>query len=467
MSEIWNRLKQWAWEVVWGDNLNDLPGHRALPLKVCRIAHMVVREMVDGYLNLRVGGLVYTTLLSLVPALAVSFAVLKAFNVHESFEPALVQALEPLGSKGPEIAGRAIEVVEGLNLAKLGSVGFAALLFTVITLVYKIELALNDAWRVRRPRGLISRISGYTTVVMVGPVLVFTAVGMTASVMQSDVVREYSQGMLVTFLLAEITRLVPYALLFAAFTCLYLYIPNTRVRWRSAMVGGVVAGLLWATAGWAFASLVVSSARYTVIYSGFAIVILFMMWLHIAWLIVLVGGSVAFYHQNPEYLGLLTYELQMSSRVRDRLGLMVCYRIGANFRHGLSPPTLALMSREFGVPLAPLSVLLEALEKAGVVARTATTPATFVPARSLEVMTLDELLGIIRSAHESKHLTVDRISVAGPVGRLFDGLDAERTEILAGRTLRDLIDEDELTPNSGRQTLATASLPSAADKKAG
>ena len=224
--------------------------------------------------------------------------------------------------------------------ARLGSAGVAVLFLTVVSLLHKIEQALNQAWRVTRQRGFFERFSGYLTVVMVGPVLVAVAIGMSASFASSDLVQSYAKYQLLGFLLHTISQAVPYVLVIAAFTFLYIYIPNTRVSIRSALVGGVVAGVLWGSLGWIFAAMVVNSARYTMVYSGFAILILFMMWLHVGWLIMLIGGSVAFYHQNPEYLGLLTHELQVSNRVRERLGLTACYRIAKQFYFGRSPPTL-------------------------------------------------------------------------------------------------------------------------------
>ena len=397
MGELLGAVRSLVWRLVWGGNMSSMSTPHALLVRTLRTGHMVLRELVDGQLNLRVGGLVYTTLLSLVPALAVSFAVLKAFNVHETLEPTLQQAMTPLGDKGPEIVAKVIGFVEGLDLARLGSVGLAALLLTIVSLVHKVEQALNQAWRVQRARGLASRISGYITVVMVGPVLVFTAIGMTASLAASDILRNTAGAGLVTVL----AQVLPYLMLVAAFAFIYVYIPNTRVRLQSALVGAFVAALLWSAAGWAFASLVVTSSRYTVVYSSFAILILFMMWLHIAWLIVLIGGSVAFYQQNPGYLGLLTHELQTSNRVRERLGLTACYRIAEHFVHGREPPTLVMLAQELGVPPAPLSALLEELERSGMVARTGTPPIAYLPARSLDAIRLTELMDAIRRAHES------------------------------------------------------------------
>ena len=175
--------------------------------------------------------------------------------------------------------------------------GVAVLFFTVISLVGKIEDSLNHIWRVRHPRSLARKFSDYLSVVLVGPVLVFTAFALTASAQSHWLVQRILEikllGLVVT------TRVMPFVFLCAAFTFLYKFIPHTRVRFSSALVGGVTAGVLWQLAGLGFAAFVVGSARYTAIYSSFAILILFLIWLYVGWLIVLVGGETAYFYQHP------------------------------------------------------------------------------------------------------------------------------------------------------------------------
>ena len=111
---------------------------------------------------------------------------------------------------------------------------------------------------------------------------------------------------------------VPYLFVIAAFTFVYMFVPNTRVRLGSAASVPWLAGFLWQTVGWGFASFVVASAKYAAIYSGFAILVIFMLWLYLAWLILLVGASIAFYHQHPEYLTMRRRELNLSNRLKER-----------------------------------------------------------------------------------------------------------------------------------------------------
>lgn len=264
-----------------------------------RLGAGIVDEFSHGLLTLQAMGLVYTTLLSLVPFLAVVFSVLKAFGVQQQLEPLLTQTFGPLGSQGGELTTRLIQFVDNLKVGVLGGLGVAGLFFTVLSLIGQIENALNYIWRVRRARSLVRRFSDYFSVVLVGPVLIFTALALTASAESHWLIQRVLQIQSLGFIVPLVTRLMPLLFVSAAFTFLYKLVPYTRVAWSAAFMGGVTAGLLWQLAGIAFTTFVANSANYTAIYSSFAILIIFPIWLYVSWLIVLIGGKVAYLYQYP------------------------------------------------------------------------------------------------------------------------------------------------------------------------
>jgi membrane protein len=167
--------KQFVDEKLWVLDLSHLPRWKAWFLRTLRLLLALVRDISEGELTLRAMSLVYTTLLSLVPLLAVSFSVLKAFGVHNQIEPMLMQFLAPFGPKGREIAFKIVEFVENMKVGILGAVGLALLLYTVVGLIQKIENAFNFTWHVKQSRSLPQRFSGYLSVIIIGPVLVFSA----------------------------------------------------------------------------------------------------------------------------------------------------------------------------------------------------------------------------------------------------------------------------------------------------
>lgn len=277
--------------IIWRSPVEGRPRAQAWLLRYTRMLIVLVRDLAQGQLTLRAMGLVYTTLLSLVPLLALSFSVLKAFGVYNQIRPALLGFLAPLGEKGVEITERIIQFIENINVGVLGSVGLALLLYTAVSLAQKIEEAFNFIWQVSRPRGIGQRFSRYLSALMVGPLLVFSAMGITATAASLGVVREAMNVEAIGWLALQAGRVLPYVLVIGAFTFVYTFMPNTRVRLRPALAGGVVGGILWQSAGWAFALFAASSTRYAAIYSSFAILILFMLWLYLSWLILPFGAA--------------------------------------------------------------------------------------------------------------------------------------------------------------------------------
>ena len=142
-----SHVKKFLRRDLWLPDSTTLRGWAAVYIKALRLVVVAVSDFRDGALRIRATSLVSTTLLSLVPFLAVTFSVLKAFGVHQQIEPVLDQALEPLGQKGEEITTRVIEFVNDLQVGALGAVGVAGLFYTTFSLIDKIEEALNHIWR--------------------------------------------------------------------------------------------------------------------------------------------------------------------------------------------------------------------------------------------------------------------------------------------------------------------------------
>jgi membrane protein len=423
--------------LLWDTDLTLLPAWQGRLMLVARMVFAVSRDLTQGYLSLQAMSLVYTTLLSLVPLLAVSFSVLKGFGVHNEVEPLLLNALAPLGEPGREISAQIIGFVDNMKVGVLGSVGLVVLLYTVVTLIQKIEQVFNYTWRVDRARPFAERFSEYVSVLLVGPVLVFSALAVTASIGH----HAYVQNILAIAPLGRLIefagRLVPYVLISFAFAFVYIFVPNTRVRLKSALIGALVAGALWQGVGWLFTKFVVGSTQYAAIYSSLAILILFMIWIYLAWLILLVGASVAFYHQHPEFLSTPGREPRLSNRMKERLGLLAAGYIARAHYAGDPPWCTETLSKAVHCPGTTMERVLGILERGGFILRTAEDPPRFVPAQAPEAVPLKALLDLVRCCEETGRGCRDLKSQPG-IGAIERTVDEAIARALEGRTLRDL-----------------------------
>ena len=408
-----------------------------------RTALIVARDLASGQLTLRAMGLVYTTLLSIVPLLALSFSVLKAFGVSNQIQPMLLNFLAPLGEKGEEVAHRIVQFIENMNVGVLGAVGLALLLYTAISLMHKIEESLNYIWHIPRPRRLGDRVSRYLSVLLVGPILVFSALGITATVMNIETVRELLAIDVLGQAVQAFSRLTPYLLVIAAFTFIYLFIPNTRVRFGAALIGGAAGGIAWQTAGWLFAVFVASSNNYAAIYSGLAILVLFMIWLYLSWLILLFGASVAFYAQHPEYLYASGGEPRLSNRMRERLALSAMNLVASRYLAGQRMPSLTELTRLLGVPMHALQTVLDALEHRQLLVQGADDPPVYLPARDPSLISVTQVIEAVRAAGEERFFSPEALPAPQPVvdvlARMQQAVEASVGDI----TLRTLAEHSE------------------------
>lgn len=361
-----------------------------------RIAVAVGRDLADGQLTMRAMSLVYTSLLSIVPLLAVSFSVLKAFGVHNQIEPMLQNMLEPLGEKGAEITRTVIGFVENVQVGVLGILGVALLFYSVIALMQKVEYSFNYTWRVSTARAMSQRFSDYLSVLMVGPVLVFGALGVTGTLLNHEVIQWIAGIEPLGSLLRILTRSIPYLMIIGAFTFVYVFMPNTKVKLKSALIGGIVTGILWQTLGWGFAAFVANSSNYDAIYSAFASLILFLIWLYLGWLVLLTGASIAFYVQNPGYVNAPRGVIRLSNELKEKLALLLLYEIGWHFYHDKPARTLNDLVDAMHTSEQIIRQLLDGMKQQGLVSETDDSPAHWLPARPLDELTLADALSAVR-----------------------------------------------------------------------
>ena len=404
-----------------------------------RIGVMVVRDFVQNLVKLQAMALAFETLLSLAPLLAVVFSLLKAFGVHNRMEPALAEALAPLGEKGQEITDHLIGFVDKMSASALGSVGLVTLFITVLSLMSTIEDSFNHVWRVKSPRRLARRFSDYLSAIVVGPVLVFAAVTITATLQNNAIVHALASlqafGAVILFLL----RLIPYVTLWGAFSFVYIFIPNTRVRLSSALVGGLVAALLWQTVGWGFAVFVTSSTRYYVIYSSFAILLLFLLWLHVGWMIVLLGAQVAYAHQYIHFYQREHDLLAQSTSGREKLALQLLVLIGRNFYQGLDPINVLELSNRMRLPAGVIKELLQMLTQTRVLISLA-DEESFVLGRDPQSISIKEILDSVRNGGKKANLLSDGNQEESQVNELLLKVDQSVSKVLEGQSLGTLIE---------------------------
>ena len=426
-------------QLVWSDMLYayGIPG-RVLA-NVLRYAVALTRDMFAGGLMMRSMSLVYTTLLSVVPLLAFSFSVLKGFGVHNQLEPVLYTMLEPLGAQGAEITRQVIDLVDNVEGGVLGGISFAFFIYTAISMVQKIEESFNYVWHVAKRQNFARRMVEYLVVLLIGPVIIFVALGMIASLRSNAIVQFFLSVDFLGPIVVVTSKLTPYLLVTGVFTFLYMYMPNTRVRFRSALIGGLAAGFAWASISVIFATFVVYSSRTLLIYSGFAIAITTLIWLYMNWLILLIGSQLAFYHQNPAYLRIGRREPRLSNSMREHLALNIMFLIGRAFRNGDSSETIRTLAHHMRIPSVTLTPIIDGLESKKLL--TLTETEELVPAREMSRIKLTDVLAVVRIHGETGSYRDPKWENA--IHGLGVELDSAIASTVGDQTLAQLLDKAE------------------------
>jgi len=398
-----------------------------------RLSAGIFRKFQDEKLHLQSTSLAYTTLLSLVPFLAVTFSVLKGFGVQSQLEPMLMRSLEPLGEQGVEIGQYILTYVNNLNFAVLGFFGIALLFWTVISLLTRVEEAFNAIWHVPGVRSWPRRFSDYLSVALVGPVFIFTALGVTTVAFRSENVHRVVAIEPLGRLVLEVGRVVPYLLVCLAFTFLYSFLTNYRVRLVSALTGGVFASVAWYGVGHLFTHLVASSSKYSAIYSSMAAAVLFIIWVNVGWLIILVGAHIARYVQHPHLVHSHLNGSKAGKVHNEALALDVMALIGHAYHFGESKWTLeSLTARDCCGSPEDVERLVQSLQRGRLLVATSDDPAAYLPARSIDTIALEEIVALARSRG-------DEPVRPAAVRAVVDQIDTAVAGSLGGKTLKDLV----------------------------
>lgn len=436
---MWARVNQTLFNLVWNSKQSSSHAWQNNLITTVQIFTVVVREMASGRLTLHAMGLVYSTQLSLVPMLAVTFSIMKGIGIFNQIEPALQSWLAPLGPEGATITNQLIEFINNARLGVLGSIGMVLLFFSVSSLLNRLEANFNLIWHVQSNRSLTQRFSDFLSVVVMGSLLIFTATSFSNSSQVQEFVLWLSTTQPFGPFFKFITAQLPYLLTTMTFTFIYLVIPNTSVRFVSALVGGLVAGLLWQTGGWVFSLFMAGSSNLTAIYTTFAGLIMLILWLYVGWVITLVGTTIAFYHQNPEYLNPNGHSLELSSRMKEFTTLSALYWIGQHHYQRKEAWTIPQLAQKLGITFETMKLVILTLKDAGYLTQSNHTPPRFSPGCPFGVTPIIAALQSMRTAGERRYISMSQVAQDPIPKGLMERLEKARESVLQEMTIKEFV----------------------------
>jgi membrane protein len=441
--------RQWQ-SLLWEQDPDQLSRGQAFVLRQVQTAALVMQDFLRDRCMLRASALTYASLLAIVPLLALTFALLKAFGVQNALEPLILEKLN-VGSQA--VVSSLLAYVENTQVGRMGVFGLLFLLIAVISLLSNIEESFNHVWGVKGLRPLMRRFADYLSVLMVGPVLLIAAISMTSSLTSNRLVQSLLEMQVLGSLILTLFKLGPYLLMWIAFAILYVFMSNTRVEWSSAFAGGILGGTLWQLAQWSYVNFQVGVAKYNAIYGTMAALPIFMIWVYLSWNIVLLGLEFSYARQNLRSAGRDLRGAEVNRKSFERVALTLLLLLAARFEKGEPPLGHEQLAYQLSLPPRLCVFVLDKLEALGFVSEVcvgATNRRRYQLGRSAENLSLAEILeGLDAQGIEVKM----RAQHSAP--QLADGVLAQLVELrhqkVSCQSLRSLVLAEQARKGSGPQ----------------
>lgn len=383
-------------EDIWKIRLKALPPLKRFIVRYPRVIALASHRFYSDQCSLKASALTYSSLLSVVPVLAMVFGAAKGFGLEELIERQILEMAEKANWQS-EIADRIIafshSLLENAKGGLIAGVGVILVFWSVISILGQIEDSFNGIWEVRQGRSLKRKFADYISIMVLAPFL--QIISSSAAVLVASRVKIIFEKIallgvfspIVTFLL----QFVPYLSIWILLTMLYLVMPNTKVPIKSAILAGVVTGTAFQIVQWAYIKFQIGVSSYGPIYGSFAALPLFLVWLQLSWMIVLFGAEIAFAHENDETFGYHPDFSRISLSERKVLVLRIFYLTIKRFSQGEKPLTARQISHTLEIPVRLVRSLLNELTRSGVVVETVTETKDevgFQPAMTIENATI-------------------------------------------------------------------------------
>ncbi len=393
---LWGLVLAWvafARNDVWKVRLEELPRWRRRAYAALRVVLLAVRGFKTDYCPLRASALTFYTLLSIVPVAAMAFGIAKGFGFQQMLERELYQNFPGQEQIVGQVVGFAQSMLESTKGGLIAGIGLVLLFWSVVKVLGNIEASFNAIWRVDRPRSLVRKFSDYLTMVLISPVLVIVAGSATVFVTTqiAGFLGRLALPAGVEALIAMGFKLVPYTLIWVLFTMIYMVMPNTRVRFSAALMGGVLAGTAYQVLQWGYISFQVGASRASAIYGSFAALPLFLAWLQLSWMIVLIGAELASAAQMARRWEPEADDLRASPAQRKLVALALCREVVHTFGAGGAPLSAQDLAERTRLPGRLVRTVVAELVESGVLTRVCLNgeeDAAYLPSRDTDRITV-------------------------------------------------------------------------------
>lgn len=353
MANVVTAFKQLSYFInhkLWQVRLDKMDKRQGFFVKQLRIFALAVKGFNEDKCMLKSSALTYYTLFSIVPIIALAFAIAKGFGFEHTLEEQLLVKFEDQKEVLVQVFVYANKMLNSTKGGLIAGVGILLLLWSVMSLLGNIEDTFNEIWEIKKGRTWTRKITDYLSIMLIAPIFLILSGGLTVGIKTGfDTV--FSGFALLSPLGFVLLKAFAFSLIWGMFIFLYMALPNTKVTFKGAAQGAFVAAILFELLEWAYVSSQIGVARFNSIYGSFAALPLFLIWVQYSWFIVMFGAELVFAHQNVDHYELESEITNISDRYKRVIALIIANHVVKNFKDGNPPLTAMQIAKELDLPV--------------------------------------------------------------------------------------------------------------------
>ena len=395
---------------VWLINKKPLTPLKAFLIDKVKVCSLVLKGFQEDSCYLKASALTFYSLLSIVPVIAMSFGIARGFGVEKMLESNLREALHGHEEVADKIFSFSNSLLQNTKSGLIVGVGILLLFWTVIKLLGYIEHSFNDIWGIKQHRTLQRKVSDYLSIMLIGPILFIIASSMTVFI--NAKLAAIAQEVHLTAGVPLVLKCIPLIIMVLAFLILYVFMPNTQVRIKSAFVGGIIAGTLYQLLQFAYVNFQIFTSKYNAIYGSFAALPLFLGWLQFSWVIVLFGCEISFAVQNVDTYEFESESLHVNNSLKRILGLQIVKLCVDRFINGQQALNDVEISEIMDVPIRLVRQIIYELVAVGILCEIKGEDEKVIrlqPALSIKNLTVEYVLRKL-DEYGVDHIPLDSIT---------------------------------------------------------
>jgi membrane protein len=429
-------------KTVWELNKDELSKPKGVLLKPLRVLLFTIQGYVSDNCALRASALTFYSLLSIVPVFAMAFGIAKGFGLEQRLEHQLYQRFAGQEEVLAKVIDFSRSLLENTKGGLIAGIGVVLLFWSAIKVLSHIENTLNHIWKVSA-RSFVRKFTDYLSIMIISPLLVIisSSVNVFISTQVMAITDKVSFLQATGPLIVMLMKLLPYGLIWLLFFMIYMIMPNTQVRFSSAVIAGIIAGTIYQLIQGVYISAQVIVSKYNAIYGSFAALPLFLIWLQLSWMVVLLGAQIAYSHEHVGHYSMATDYNRTSADFRRRCALHILRLIMQRFQNGELPMTAEQISQHLKTPLLLVEQLIGQLYQSGLISavemKNNNGSHAYQPARDIHTITIASVLEALDKRGD-KDLPSDADSDFAVISQAVADIRKEMDQSSANRLLIDL-----------------------------